>query len=100
MAKEVRWTKEAEEGFAKVVSYLQDKWTDKEVSNFISATFKTISYITENPLLFRASKKHNIREALVTKHNLLIYSIKPKHIDLISFWDTRKNPKKKHNRKK
>lgn len=56
MAKEVRWTKEAEEGFAKVVSYLQDKWTDKEVSNFITATFKTISYITENPLFFVLQK--------------------------------------------
>ncbi len=72
MAKEVRWTKEAEETFDIVVSYLQAKWTDKEVSNFINATSKTIFYISENPLLFRASKKHRIREALVTKHNLLI----------------------------
>ena len=100
MAKEVRWTEEAEETFSNVILYLQAKWTDKEVSNFINASSKTIFYISENPLLFRASKKRNIREALVTKHNLLIYAIKPRHIDLISFWDTRKNPKKKHKRKK
>ena len=31
MAKEIRWTKEAEETFDSVVSYLQAKWTDKEV---------------------------------------------------------------------
>ncbi|MCW3103995.1 MAG: hypothetical protein JWO09_2435 [Bacteroidetes bacterium] len=100
MAKEVKWTPEAEDTFEKIILYLQDKWTEREVSNFVNASSKIISYISENSLMFRQSRKHNIREAVVTKHNLLLYRVKPRHIELLAFWDTRKNPRKKFRRKK
>jgi len=45
--------------------------------------------------MFRETNIANVHEALVTPHNLLIYKIYPKRIDLITFWDTRQNPKKK-----
>ncbi len=45
--------------------------------------------------MFRKTNKKNVREALVTEHNLLVYKIYPDHISLITFWDTRQNPKKK-----
>ncbi|CAN5364102.1 hypothetical protein BH10BAC1_BH10BAC1_03020 [soil metagenome] len=100
MAKEVKWTSEAQDTFDKIIAYLEVKWTDKEVSNFINSTNKIIFYISENSQMFRESKKQNIREAVVTKHNLLLYRIKPKHIELLTFWDTRKNPKKKFKKKR
>lgn len=50
--------------------------------------------------MFRQSKMQNIREAVVTKHTLLLYRVKQKQIELLVFWDTRKNPKKKFKRKK
>ena len=100
MAKEIKWTIEAENTFEKVIEYLNAEWTERKVANFINATNKTITYISENPLMFRQSKRQNIHEAVITKHNLLLYRIKPKHIELLTFWDTRKNPKKKFKTKK
>jgi hypothetical protein len=67
---------------------------------FCYATNKIISYLSENSLMFRQSKMQNIREAVVTKHTLLLYRVKQKQIELLVFWDTRKNPKKKFKRKK
>ncbi len=100
MAKEIKWTTEAEDTFNAVINYLKVKWTEREITIFISSANKIISYISDRPLMFRQSKKQNIREAVVTKHHLLLYRVKPHHIELLTFWDTRKNPKKKLNRKK
>ena len=60
-------------------------------------TDKTIHLLTINPYIFRGSEKEDLHEVLITKHNLLLYQIasKEKKIELLSFFDTRQNPKKK-----
>ena len=95
MAKEIIWSPRSEATFYKVLEYLQDSWTEKEVDNFLTATEKVISYISEYPLMFRKTNKKNIHEALVTPQNLLIYKIYVDHIVLITFYDTRQSPRKK-----
>jgi len=95
MAKKVIWTPQAEITFEKVLTYLGAHWSAREIEKFISATDKTIKLISKQPTLFRKSPKGNFHEALVTKHNLLIYKVKKESIDLITFWDTRQNPKRK-----
>ncbi len=100
MAKEINWTQEAEDTFEKIIEFLKTKWTEREAVNFINAANKTIFYISEAPFMFRQSKKQNIREAVISKHNLLLYRVKPKHIELLTFWDTRRNPKTKFKGKK
>lgn len=45
--------------------------------------------------MFRATNKKNVHEALVTPHNLLIYKVYAHQIEIITFWDTRRNPRKK-----
>jgi len=95
MGKEVRWTNEALTTFELVIDYLNNKWTDNEIENFIFATNKCVIFIAQNPRLFRETNIKNVHEALITSHNLLIYKVYPTHIDLITFWDTRQNPIKK-----
>ena len=95
MAKEVIWTPRALNDFDKVIGFLEEKWTEKEITKFIESTNKVINYISQNPELFRRTNKSNVYEALVTPHNLLIYRVYPKKIYLVTFWDTRRNPKKK-----
>lgn len=76
---------------------MQKKWTDKQIKMFVKHTEKTIHILSKNPYLFRASEKEHIHEVLITKHNLLLYQILPtsNSIELLSFFDTRQNPKKK-----
>jgi hypothetical protein len=38
MAKEIIWSPQSEATFYKVLEYLQDSWTEKEVDNFLTAT--------------------------------------------------------------
>ena len=95
MVKEIRWTTESVDTFNKVIEYLENKWTEKEIENFIKATERIAIYISVNPQMFRKTNKKNVHEALVTPHNLLVYKIYPTHIDLITFWDTRQEPYKK-----
>ncbi len=95
MAKEVIWSQRSETTFYKVVEYLQENWTEKEVDSFVAATENVINYISEFPFMFRKTNKKNIHEALVTPHNLLIYKIYEEHIVLIAFYDTRQSHRKK-----
>lgn len=100
MAKKVVWTPEAISTFEKVIAYLEEEWSVQEIQSFIEATGIVVEYISHHPQMFRRTNKRNIREALVTPHNLLIYKIYPDHISLLTFWDTRQHPRKKKKRKK
>jgi plasmid stabilization system protein ParE len=95
MVKEIKWTPEAERTFESVINYLKIEWSEKEVASFVESTDTVIDYIAEYPYMFRRAGKKNIREALITPHNLLIYKILKHEIHLITFWDTRQHPRKK-----
>jgi plasmid stabilization system protein ParE len=93
--KKVIWTSTATNKFNRIIDYMQQKWSDREIEKFVEMTDVVIQYISEKPLMFRKTNKKNVREALITEHNLLIYKIYSDHISLITFWDTRQNPKRK-----
>ena len=94
MAKEIRWSKDAVKGFYNVLGYLKENWTEKGVENFILQTEAAIDLIAIYPNMFRRYNKHDVRAALITKHNLLLYKVYNTHIDVLYFWDTRQNPRK------
>ena len=102
MAYKIIWSPEAIDTFDKIINYLSEKWSAKEIANFIDDAEHTILLLERNPFLFRGSSKENVHEALITKHNLLLYQIvdSSKKVELISFWDTRQNPNKKLLKKK
>ena len=96
MVKQIVWTPQAEKTLAQVVDYLEKEWTEKEIYKLFYSLNSTIDLIKLQPKLFRCiSKKHHIHEALITKHNLMIYKIHKNSVVIITFWDTRKHPKTK-----
>jgi plasmid stabilization system protein ParE len=95
MAKEIRWAPEAIQRFDKVIEYLNQEWSSKEVVAFVNAADKIVRFISENPKMFRKTSKRNVHEALVTSHNLLIYKVYQSHSTIITFWDTRQHPNRK-----
>ncbi len=96
MALKARWTQEAEDSFEAVIEYLENKWSEKEVRNFVRKTNEVIKQIEKHPYQYRASSFKNMRIAVITKHNNLIYHVNEdaEIIDLFTFWDNRKDPKK------
>ncbi len=102
MAYKIIWSPEAIDTFDAIIKYLSENWSEREVSNFLDDSEHTIFLLEKNPFLFRGSTKESVHEALITKHNLLLYQIveNSKRVELISFWDTRQNPKRKFLKKK
>lgn len=94
MALKINWTKEAEDTFNHIIEYLADNWSEIEIKKFINRTDKVLRLISEKPELYRKSKKKNIHEAVVTKHNTLYYKVKNGSIELITFWDNRQSENK------
>ena len=95
MVKKVVWSTRATASFDKIINYLEQNWSEKEIEKFINYTQKIIIQISSTTVTFRSSGKKNIHEVLVTKHNLLIYRIYHHQIELLVFYDTRQHPKKK-----
>ena len=95
MAKEIIWSTKAEKGFDSIINYLHTDWSDNDAKNFVQKTYKVLDLLQKGNIIFRHSIKTNIREVLITKHNLLLYREKGNKIELLRFVDTRKNPKKK-----
>ena len=95
MEYQIIWLPKAEERFQDIIEYLEYKWNDKVIADFIEKTETVLRQIQRRPTMFRHSSKMNIHEALITKHNLLLYQIKGSRIELLTFFDTRQNPKNK-----
>lgn len=96
MALNVIWSPKALNNFHDIISYLQENWNKTVVKDFIYKADTLISQISEYPKSFRKiSDQNSIREAVITKHNLLLYRIKKDQILLLAFFDTRQHPKRK-----
>ncbi|WAC10528.1 type II toxin-antitoxin system RelE/ParE family toxin [Dyadobacter pollutisoli] len=96
MALEIVWTPRALENFHDVIAYLEENWPEQIIKDFVKRTENVLALIADHPQIFRKiSENSAIREAVVTKHNLLIYKIYPDQIVLLAMFDTRQHPKKK-----
>jgi plasmid stabilization system protein ParE len=92
------WTKRALKTYFKVSDYLQEEWGESVVRNFAQEVENLLTEIKENPLMFEVSKKYkNVRKGFATEHNNVFYRIKPrkKQIELLIFWDNRRDHKKR-----
>ncbi len=83
----------AEKNLDKIITYLQDEWSEKVKQKFISKLFKTINQIADTPSMYPESKiKKNVRKCVITKHTTLFYRVNKKEIEIITIQDTRQNP--------
>ena len=94
---EVVWSAKARVTYFRILDYLDQNWTKKEIIQFNERTQLVIGAILKNPGIFPDSdKKKNIRKALIDKNNLLFYKIDLFHhkIYLLTFFDSRQDPKR------
>jgi len=91
----VLWSKESKLQFDKVIAYLRDEWTEKEVDKFILILRTFEEVVSEFPELY-AESKAGIRRAILTKHHSVIYRIDKKDalIRVYTIFDNRQHPNK------
>ncbi len=91
----ISWTPKARRTYFEVIEHLEKAWTDREIQNFVKEVDHLLEQIKQNPEMFEESrKKKNVRKGLVSKQNTLYYRVRPgkKELQLIIFWDNRKDP--------
>ncbi len=92
----ILWTDNALFELQKTYSYLETKWTERELRNLSAELEKTLNFISKNPKLFQKSEKKDIRKVIVKKYNTLYYreNEQNKSIEILSFFSNRQNPNK------
>ncbi|UOY06919.1 type II toxin-antitoxin system RelE/ParE family toxin [Muricauda sp. SCSIO 64092] len=79
MALNIKWTPQAEKGLDKVLEYLEENWTEKEVFNFEKKIGELTERISKYPKICPPSgKRPDLRKGLVDRNNYIIYRIHPK----------------------
>lgn len=95
MALEIFWTLRAKNNLQKVVDYLEEHWTDKEILNLEHKIDELLEKISQYPEICpKTSKQKSVYKGLIDKNNYLIYKVKPrkKAIDIINFRGTKQKP--------
>jgi plasmid stabilization system protein ParE len=97
MAHEIKWTLRAKESHDDIIKYLEKEWTEREIKRFINAVEDKLRMIDISPEIYiKTSKRKNIHKAIISKQTVLFYRYyqTKRRIELLVFWDTRRNPTK------
>lgn len=92
----IEWTDNALEELKSTFNYLEDNWTERELSRLSNELERILNLISINPRLFPVSEERNIRRAVVKKLNSLYYKeTAGNRVEIISFFANRQNPSKR-----
>jgi plasmid stabilization system protein ParE len=94
MSYPVVWSPRARMTYYKILDYLDQEWTFREIENFIDRTEEALSHISRNPLLYQYSEGNNAYRCVLVKQVSLFYRIKSDQVQLLVFWDNRQDPSK------
>ena len=95
MALKIIWTEQAKRGLQKVLDFLEQNWTAKEILKLENNILKTIDLLKSFPESFPASQKNEkLRKAIVDKNNYIIYQYDQlkQYIVILNFRGTRQMP--------
>jgi plasmid stabilization system protein ParE len=92
---ELYWSDRALEDLKNITNYLDEKWTQKEIRNFVRRLDKRLDLISVNPRLFpKTAKRKNIRRSVLTKHTVIYYEATENAVTIVTLFDPRQHPKK------
>lgn len=79
VVEEILWTNSARITFHKIISWLEQEWSEKEVDKFTQQTERMLSLLKIHPEMCRpSSKRKNVRIGILDKHTQLVYHYKPR----------------------
>ena len=82
-------------GFDKIIAYLQENWTDREVANFIGETDRFLEALSTHPdILERSAKNKNLHRGPLNPLTIVTYRVKPlkKEIEIVNIRGARQKP--------
>lgn len=95
MNKPIEWSPRSKKDYLKLLDYLQEEWGGKIVKKFNERLQTVLETIALKPQLYPATNRmEDVRRCVVSKQTILYYRVKKDKIELITFFDTRQDPKK------
>lgn len=95
MAFQIIWTKRALAGYDRIIKYLQENWTEKELKSFVIETDKFFDTLVKHPQILQQTNKHkNLYRGPINRLTILTYRIntKNKQIELVNIRGARQKP--------
>lgn len=88
---EIIWSPIAKTSYIEILNFLDEHWTIKEIESFIGRTERLLKLISQNPNLFQYSAESDTYRCVVVPQVSLFYRLKLEKIELLVFWDNRKD---------
>ena len=86
------WTNEALDNLEEILDYLNFRWTEREVNNFLDRLSKQISLIEQNPKLFPISLYNpRLRKAVLSKQTTIFYEVSGPVIYLVYLFNNKRD---------
>ncbi len=93
MSHPIKWSPATKDEFAELLNYVETSFGLDAALKLLDTTEKVLDGISEHPMLYPVSKKSpSICKAVITKQTSLLYRITANEIQLLHFWDNRRNP--------
>lgn len=95
MSKKVVFSKRSGKRLEKLLVYLENEWSLKVKNEFMEKLDRCVLKISQHPESCPVSEKFpGLFKCVVTKQTTLYYRIKENEIQVITFFDSRRDPKK------
>lgn len=94
----VRWNKQSKEQLRETARYIRQTYGQKVKDDFMQEVRHTNDLLADNPHLgpkeeFLADLPIHYRSIVVRRLNKIVYRIVDKRIEVVAFWDCRREPK-------
>ena len=87
------WSDEALNGLKEIISYLENRFSEKDVKKFVQKFDKQLEFIKSNPESFSFSpKSKTVRRTIVARLTSIYFRVDGDVINLVTIYDNRKNP--------
>lgn len=93
MSLPITWSPASKDEYANLLQYVETNFGLDAALELLDITDQVIDNISQHPKMYPASEKApTIRKAVLTKQTSLFYRISNHDIQLLHFWDNRRNP--------
>jgi plasmid stabilization system protein ParE len=90
----VNWSPASKVEYARILEGIEKKYGLAPVLKFMDKTDEVIQTISNHPEAGGKTIKEKVKRYVITKQTTLLYEVTNDRIELLHFWDTRKNPDK------
>ncbi len=90
---QIIWSDEAEVDYIETLNYwIENNQSDKYALKLMEEVEKKEDLISENPFTGTPSEIENVKSVLIDRNFSIYYKINDDTIEILSFWDNRRNP--------